>query len=294
MSYLLAIDWGTSALRGARMSHEGEVLEERSFPRGILTVAAGEFPSVFQQCFGDWMTEGTLCLMSGMVGSRQGWREAAYCACPAGFADIAGKLEWLVPGSHAIVPGLSYEIEGVPDVMRGEETQIFGALAVLGLQDTRMVHPGTHSKWVTIEAGRIVRFSTFMTGEVFALLRRNSILSKTMPEDDPAPDDAAFDRGVQYALRSPSLLHTAFSARTLALFNRMDAAALPSYLSGLVIGEEIRAQQLAEGESLVVMGSDTLTALYSRALGQRKVAVSCVGGAVNWHGLHAIARTLRP
>jgi 2-dehydro-3-deoxygalactonokinase len=289
---LLAVDWGTSSLRGALIDAEGRVLEERSLARGILTVAAGEFPTVFESCFGAWMGPGTLCLISGMAGSKQGWREAPYCACPAGFDDIAARLEWVEPGRIAIVPGLSVDKGGVPDVMRGEETQVFGALRLLGLDNARLVLPGTHSKWVTVANRRVTDFSTWMTGEFYALLRRQSILARSLPENDPAPDADAFEQGVAKALRGEGLLHTAFSTRTLSLFNRMETDALPSYLSGLVIGEELRSQTLQHGDAVVVMGAQALTARYEQALAQLGVSVQRVGADATWRGLRAIADTL--
>lgn len=292
MSRLIAIDWGTSSLRGALLDGNGAVLEERSFARGILTVPAGGFPDVFKACFGEWMMPGVLCLISGMAGSKQGWREAPYCACPAGFDAIAAKLEWVEPGRIAIVPGLSIERGGVPDVMRGEETQIFGALQLLGLNDARLVLPGTHSKWVTVAGNKVTDFSTWMTGEFYALLRQHSLLARMLPETDPAPDATAFDQGVAHALAGPGLLNTAFSTRTLSLFNRMATEALPSYLSGLVIGEELKSQQLPRGEPVVVMGAEALTARYEQALAQLDVPVRRVGAGATWRGLRAIADTL--
>jgi 2-dehydro-3-deoxygalactonokinase len=297
---LLAVDWGTSSLRGALLDQAGHVQQERSFARGILTVAAGQFPAVFNECFGDWMREhATLCLMAGMVGSRQGWVEAPYCACPAGFADIAAQLAWVEPGRIAIVPGLSCLREGLsadaalatlPDVMRGEETQVFGALQTLGLSDALLVLPGTHSKWVQVQGGRITSFATFMTGEFYALLRQHSILSRTLPAADAPLNEAAFVHGVQLALRASSLLQTAFSTRTLSLFERLSADALASYLSGLVIGEELRAQSLNPHERVVLIGSETLTQRYSIALAQCGVQAVSPGAQVTWSGLHAIAR----
>lgn len=289
---LLAVDWGTSSLRGALVAPDGQVLAERALARGILSVAAGDFPAVFEATFGDWMTAGTLCLISGMAGSQQGWREAPYCACPAGFSDIAARLEWLEPGRIAIVPGLSISTGGVPDVMRGEETQIVGALLLLGIADARLVLPGTHSKWVTVAGGRITDFSTWMTGEFYALLRQHSILARTLPAGEPAADTAAFGQGVARALAGPSLLHTAFSTRTLSLFKRMAPDALPSYLSGLVIGEELKGQNLQRGESVVLMGAEALTARYEQALAQLGVTVRRVGASATWRGLRAMADTL--
>jgi len=197
MDRLIAIDWGTSSLRGARLDAQGAALDERASLQGILNVPPGGFEAVFQATFGDWMdSPDTLCLISGMAGSRQGWREASYCPCPSGASDIAAALCWVVPGRVAIVPGLSCERDGAPDVMRGEETQIFGALDMLGLADALFVLPGTHSKWAEVRGGRVERFSTAMTGEVYALLRHHSILARTLPPEDGALHDAAFAAGV--------------------------------------------------------------------------------------------------
>ena len=166
---LLAVDWGTSSLRGARIDTEGRVTDSRQFAHGILNVPPGGFEQVFDTCFGDWVQADTLCLISGMAGSRQGWREAAYCPCPAGFDELGRHLLWLTPGRMALVPGLSCQPPHGPDlklhdVMRGEEIQIFGALALTGRQDATVVLPGTHSKWARVEGGKVVSFTTFMTG----------------------------------------------------------------------------------------------------------------------------------
>lgn len=293
MSTLIAVDWGTSSLRAACLAADGRVLEERSQPRGILTVPAGGFAAVFDELCGDWMREpGALALVCGMAGSRQGWVEAPYCPCPAGFADIAVRLTWIEPRRIAIVPGLSCEHGGVPDVMRGEETQVFGALDLLALDNAILVLPGTHSKWVRVSGGRIAAFSTFMTGEFYALLRQHSILARTMPGDDSELDEPAFERGLEHAMHSSSLLHAAFSARTLALFDRLPPSALASYLSGLLIGEEMSAQQLAPGADVVVIGSQALTRRYELALRNVGAISQRVGSEATWRGLRAIASTM--
>ena len=294
MQRLIAIDWGTSSLRGALIENGSvaEVAEERTFARGILTIEPGGFPAVFESCFGDWMTPNALCLISGMAGSQQGWLEAPYCPCPAGFDDVAARLAWIVPGRIAIVPGLSIDTGGIPDVMRGEETQVFGALQLLGLIDARIVLPGTHSKWVTVVDRRITDFSSWMTGEFYALLRQHSILARTLPAADPPHDVDAFEQGLTYALRGEGLLHTAFSVRTLALFKRMEADALPSYLSGLVIGEELRCQALTRGDSVVIVGADALVARYEQALALLGVTCQRAGSHATWLGLRAIAQSL--
>ncbi len=286
------MDWGTTSLRGARLDQDGKVLEERASPQGILSVAPGQFGAVFQQNFGDWQNgTGALTLVSGMAGSKQGWLEAAYCPCPADFDALAAQLAWVTPGRVAIVPGLCCEQAQVPDVMRGEEVQIFGALHITGQHQGHFVLPGTHSKWVQVAHGRIEGFKTYMTGEVFALLGQHSILARSI-DTHAALDEAAFLRGVNMARYGHGLLHNAFSTRTLALFERMTPAALASYLSGLVIGEELQAQTLRAGSAVVLIGSALLTARYTLALASFGVQSQILGSEATWAGLHALSKSL--
>lgn len=301
---MIAIDWGTTSLRGALLDDQGRVREERAAPRGILSVPAGGFPAVFDELFGDWMSQpGQLALMAGMVGSQQGWKEAPYCPCPADAQHIAQSLAWLEPGRIAIVPGLSCQAPGlpdhpllptVPDVMRGEETQILGALAATGLRDATLVLPGTHSKWARVRDAHIEGFHTAMTGEIYALLREHSILARTLPPAGQAApaDDEAFDLGVTLALEGEGLLHTAFSVRTLALFRQLPAQRLPDYLSGLVIGEEIRHQAPAASEAVLLVGATALTRRYQRALAQAGMTARSLDAGVTWTGLWQLARQL--
>jgi 2-dehydro-3-deoxygalactonokinase len=269
------------------------VLEERAAQRGILTVQAGGFPQVLRETCGDWLAQqGTLCLVSGLAGSKQGWHEAPYCACPAGFAEVARSLTWIEPGRIALVPGLSCEQDGVPDVMRGEEVQVFGAMDLLRLEAGVFVLPGTHCKWVRVAEGRVQSFATFMSGEFYALLRQQSILVHTMPEKDGVLDEAAFLRGVHHAQQARSLLHSAFSARTLALFGRLPTQALPSYLSGLVIGEELRARAL-HGLEVVLIGAPALTERYALALRTLGCQSRSLGSQATWRGHWALARMLQ-
>ena len=225
-----------------------------------------------------------------MAGSRQGWVEAPYCPCPADFEDLGRRLAWVAPGRIAIVPGLSVVEEGVPDVMRGEEVQIFGALQLAGLANALCVLPGTHSKWARVQDGRVTGFRSYMTGEFYALLSKHSILARTLDTEAPF-DAAAFEAGVRRAQAGPSLLHTAFGTRTLALFEALPQAALASYLSGLLIGEELRAQALSAGsaQEVLLIGSDTLTARYARALALLGLRCRAFGAEASWAGLHAIA-----
>jgi 2-dehydro-3-deoxygalactonokinase len=298
MSRLLAVDWGSSSLRAALIDDGGRVLAQRSAPSGMLTVEPGGFDAAFESQLGDWMdVAGTRCLMAGMVGSRQGWVEAEYVRCPCGIDDFVARLRRVGADASrnrrdiAIVPGASCVVAGIPDVLRGEEAQVLGVLDLLGVDSATVVSPGTHSKWMTVENGRLCSFSTAMTGEVYALLRRHSILARSMPaEAGDVFDGAAFDAAVGQALAGCSLLQTAFSVRTRALFGELAPAALASTLSGLVIGEELRCRTIERGCKVAVVGTAALTERYVRALAICGADVRAFDEDAVWRGLWAIDR----
>ena len=194
----------------------------------------------------------------------------------------------------AIVPGVSCEHGAVPDVMRGEEIKVFGALELIERDAAVLVLPGTHSKWVRVEGGRIQDLRTVMSGEFYALLRGHSILAKSLPAEDGALDAGAFDRGVAHGLEAgSSLMETAFSLRTLSLFERLPEAARPSYLSGLVIGEELRYRPLEGLGEVVLVGAPVLAERFERALDTRGVRVRAFGEEAAWRGLAAIDQRAR-
>jgi 2-dehydro-3-deoxygalactonokinase len=285
--HLIAVDWGTSALRGALLDESGQVLEEKSAPLGILNVPNGDFAGVFAAQFSGWMKpEGALCLISGMAGSRQGWAEAPYAPCPTGPEELARRLHWIEPGRIALVPGVSDEQGDVPDVMRGEEVQIFGAMRLAGLADGLFVLPGTHSKWATVRGGRIAGFRTYMTGEAYGLFAQHSILARTLDAAAP-PDEPAFLQGLARAAAGEGLLHNAFGVRALGLFGRLSPAQSSSYLSGLLIGEELRQQKL-DAQEIVVIGAPALTARYALALGRTGAKARTFGAEATWAGLQAL------
>jgi 2-dehydro-3-deoxygalactonokinase len=223
--------------------------------------------------------------MSGMVGSRQGWREAPYASCPAELSGLARQLHWIERDRIAIVPGLSVDRDGVPDVMRGEEVQIFGAIRLTGIADGLFVLPGTHNKWTTVRDGRVTGFRTYMTGEFYGLLSRHSILARTTEADAPL-DEMMFLQGVTRAGDGQGLLHNAFGARALALFERLSPSQSASYLSGLLIGEELRTQPLRQ--EVVLIGAPALTVRYTLALGAAGVKTRTLGAEATWAGLHAL------
>jgi 2-dehydro-3-deoxygalactonokinase len=268
---LIAIDWGTSAARAYTLGAQGVVIAERSLPLGIQRIADGKFADALSALCGGDIPSDVPLLASGMIGSRQGWVEAPYRECPAGFDAIAAGLT-MVPGATLrIVPGLLCRDEdGVPDVMRGEETQIFGALSEQALDRQVVVLPGTHSKWAIVGANGIERFATFMTGEMYAVLREHSILGRLVT-DGSDPD--ALARGVHFSLREDAALsHDLFSARTLALTGTLASAGVADYLSGLLLGAEIAAarkwlaQHKLDALALTLVGDAVLCERYQRAL----------------------------
>jgi len=299
---LIAIDWGTSALRGWLLSQDGAVLERRASRQGIMAVADNDFDAAYRTFTADWraVRAGLPALAAGMIGSRQGWAEAPYVACPAGFADLTDRC--VTVGAHdaslKIVPGLSWQSpdRGI-DVMRGEETQLFGALAESG-HDGLFILPGTHSKWAWVEAGRIVAFVTYMTGELFAVLRGHSILGRMMPADGAMVHDAAaFADGARDGLSGGhELLHRLFGVRTRGLFGTLVPDAAPSFLSGLLIGAEVVAAQatgkIGHGASAAVLiGEATLCQRYADVLAMTGIATRRADADVTPRGLWRLART---
>lgn len=299
-THLIALDWGTTSLRAVLMDSRGETLREASSTDGILSAVERGFPQVFDSTVGGWLQDypESAVLAAGMIGSRQGWCEAPYVPCPAGFSELGQALTWIKNASVpiGIVPGLVvHHSTGAPDVMRGEEVQVFGALDLLGVSDGIFVLPGTHSKWVVVEDRRIVHFHTFMTGEVFALLRQHSILSRLMPPNDATPWETGRDSFVAACAVAAegALLHHLFSVRSQGLFGKLPENLQSDYLSGLIIGEEIReALSLIGGlpERIHLVCSPALFQRYKAALSVFDInGMDCVPQA-SFRGMLAIAR----
>jgi 2-dehydro-3-deoxygalactonokinase len=263
---MIAVDWGTSSFRAYRLGSDGRVLDSRSAPNGILSVENGKFSAVLDAQAGDWIRAGDgPVVMSGMIGSRQGWLEVPYAACPAGFDEIAAgmrKVTW--DGVTAwIAPGISCRDEaGVPDVMRGEEVQILGVLDRLGAEAHTVCLPGTHSKWVEVSDRKIARFTTHMTGEAFAVFKAHSILGRMMK--DGATDVAAFEDGVRRSADAGGLLHHLFGVRARGLLGELNEATSASYLSGILIGHEIRSAHRNQSQ-VHLLCSAQLVEIYGRA-----------------------------
>jgi 2-dehydro-3-deoxygalactonokinase len=269
---LIGVDWGTSSLRAYLIGADGAALDQIESDRGILSVGPGEHERVLAEAIGAWRARagGAPILLSGMIGSRQGWSEAPYVRCPAGSNETAAAIVTInteALGDIGVVPGVLDPDSGEgPDVMRGEETQIFGALAALSRSDGLFVLPGTHSKWARVQAGRIVSFATYMTGEAFAALRNHTILGRLMEGGEGDQDGfAAGVRAARGLKQAGDLLHAIFMTRTLGLFELLRSDQLSDYLSGLLIAAEICAATKSVAEAPVVIGAPGLIRRYCDA-----------------------------
>ncbi|HID3390980.1 TPA: 2-dehydro-3-deoxygalactonokinase, partial [Escherichia coli] len=253
----IALDWGTSSLRAWRFGESPNPQEKREFPWGIMKLPSqaatreDAFHDTFLRVCGDWLAQ-TPCpvLACGMLGSAQGWQPAAYLPCPVTLEGLAKQLTPVIHQQQTmlhIIPGVIKEGE-MPEVMRGEETQIFGAISMEpSLQNA--IHqgmtvliglPGTHAKWAVVENNTITDFRTFMTGELFDVLSRHSILGATMHPGDELHWDA-FTHGLTAAQEhhQTGLLSTLFSTRSRLLTSNLTSSSQGDYLSGLLIGHEL-------------------------------------------------------
>jgi 2-dehydro-3-deoxygalactonokinase len=288
-SAFLAVDWGTTNRRVYRIAADGSVEATERDDHGILSIEQGGFPAeaaAIRARMGDLPM-----LCAGMVGSNRGWAELSYAPCPNGIEQLSSAVHWVEPGRTAIVPGVACFGDSRADVMRGEEVQLLGAvIGGLTPRDALLCQPGTHCKWAWMVDGRIDRFVTAMTGEIFSLLQRHSLLAAQM--DGQVEANAAFLRGVADA-RDGDLLVRLFGVRADFVTGRAVDADATSYVSGLLIGADVAAR-LGEGAQPVYLLADPmLGALYS-------AAIEAVGGtailvdshAAFIHGIAYIWRTL--
>jgi 2-dehydro-3-deoxygalactonokinase len=282
---LLACDWGTTNLRTWTLDAGGGVLVRRDFELGVSRLQPGEAAARFQTEVRPALDALALpAVLCGMIGSNLGWTIAPYLECPASVEDLARGL--VTPPSAEgwvrIAPGVRGEgLAGASDVMRGEETQLFGWLALhpdrsRGRQI--VCHPGTHAKWMVVEDGRLTHFVTAMTGELFAVLGRHSVLKS----DAAADDAAAFAEGLAAAGDGGALAARLFTARARVVGRGKAAETTPSYLSGLLIGAETASlPQLVgagPGTTVAVLGDAGLCALYRQALQHQGLACETFDG----------------
>lgn len=290
---MIGVDWGTTSCRAYRLDTAGRILDRRESEYGAARVKPGGFAEVLESQVGDWVRAGEgPVVLSGMVGSRIGWREVPYRPCPVSLDQLGSSLtpiHWPL-GDAWIVPGVSWiGPDQAPDVMRGEETQVVGVFDLLPSR-ALVCLPGTHSKWCVVEDRRLVRFSTYLTGELFRLLRDHSTLG-VGPEVE-SPGAGWFDEGLARASASGGLGHHLFGVRARSVTGDLPAQGAAEYLSGLLIGHEIA--HLAWDDACVhLIGSTALTARYRRALERAGRDVRVLDPDAAARGLFLLARDLK-
>ncbi|HVU30558.1 MAG TPA: 2-dehydro-3-deoxygalactonokinase [Sphingomicrobium sp.] len=286
----IAVDWGTTNRRAYRIDPAGKQIDEFEDDRGVLSVPAGGFPAAIAEIrkrLGDLPL-----LLAGMVGSNRGWKEAPYVPCPATIEDLVEKLVW-AGEREAIVPGVSYLGQGRADVMRGEEVQLVGGVASGRVApDSLVCHPGTHNKWVLLRQGTLHTFGTVMTGELFSLLKQHSILADMLA--GPVEVDESFRRGVRVGLDHDMLPAALFGVRASVLLGQMKKEEAPSYISGLLIGTDVRiGLTWPLGVRIPVMGRKELTRLYAAAVEEAgREAVELDGEDCFLAGIQEIAKRI--
>ena len=269
---LVAIDWGTSAARAYLIDADGRVQDRHGVALGVRHVRDGRFDAALAKVLGDFEAIPAPRIACGMIGSRQGWVEAPYVDCPASLLALADRVVHAPHDALTIVPGVAtQDAAGIADVMRGEETQLLGAVG----PDERVlaVLPGTHSKWARVEHGRVVDFTTFMTGELYGVLIDHSMLGRLAGHEPGRFSRDAFARGAARGLAEGELAHDLFGARTLALTGSLASENVADWLSGLLIGREIRAARAwalfagADPSCVRIIGNDVLAERYELAMG---------------------------
>lgn len=298
----VAVDWGTSSFRLWLMGTDGGVLAERRSGEGMTTAAKTGFSQILAAHLAAVEAPAELpVIVCGMAGARQGWVEAGYIDVPAFlFSILSGAVS--VPGESRdvrILPGLAQRDAAAPDVMRGEETQLLGALGPDSEGTQAVCMPGTHSKWVHVKDRKVTGFSTFMTGELFEAITKHTILMHAIAgaEDQPA-DAAAFEVAVAAAFRRPALAsNLIFTARSGQLLHGISAAAAQAKLSGTLIGLEIAGALQDAGKDTVVtlVASGRLRVLYEQAFHKLSLSFNAIDADVAVRGgLSAAAQAIWP
>ena len=240
---IVAVDWGSSQFRAYLLDGNGAIIEKTKNNQGIFKARESGFESVLYSACGSWFDHvpGLPVFMCGMVGSREGWIETEYLKCPISVDELGERLVRVpdIPDNPIfIVPGLSSGVFAFTDVMRGEETQIFG-LPRESCSEGITCMPGTHSKWVSFNGSTINYFATFLTGELFALIKTSSSIQPVIQHEDF--DQDAFKEGIRLSRSPGGLSHHVFSIRSRLVAGESSCGAHASYLSGLLIGAEINA-----------------------------------------------------
>lgn len=295
MSELVAIDWGTTSFRAYYIGKNGKILKGISSDRGIRSIQNCQFEETLVGELGRLgdVNADTPVIASGMITSRQGWCETPYVQCPAGIQDLAAELVALKTerlGTLWFVPGVK-QLHPEPDIIRGEETQVAG---IDSREALFAVLPGTHSKWVEIRERSIIRFRTFVTGELYGLLLKHSILTAMF--EGGWRDDAFLEgvrHGVGLAEQNKGLLSELFQFRVRSILGMRLYEDGASRLSGLLIGCEI-ADALRYGvdrhQKILVIGTERVACRYQLALNATGFNAEMIQGDLAARGLYRLAR----
>lgn len=298
VSRYLAADWGSTNLR-LWLIEDGQTIGHATSPQGITRMQGQSFPAVLQglmQHMGIAPADVTRIYIAGMAGSNVGWKQADYLSCPVSLNTLGSCLTPVDPGWPAqagIIPGICVPGAQGADVMRGEETQLLGALR--SPDATVFVLPGTHSKWAQVQNEMIRSFVTVMTGELFDVLRHHSLLGRGLPEGDPAPE--AFDDGVHAGLQAGDTMTELFTVRARYVLNHLAPAQVSDYLSGLLIGSEVRDMRrrfhVTGDTKVTLVGSGALCVRYERVLRLAGIAFDiCDADAALLKGIRKIHDSL--
>lgn len=270
---LIVINWGSSAFRAELLDASGAQADAVRSDDGVLKLDRSGIERVYADLRRRWPSA-PRAIAAGMIGSNVGWATADYASCPAGPDDVAMAMLRVQIADHEleIVPGLACEgPHGAPDVMRGEEVELFGLAATW--RDRRgpllVALPGTHTKWARMDGGVVTNFVTTMNGEIFDRLSERGVLASVTAGD--GEDGDAFRSGVARGWSSPLSLGTdLFGARASAIRRGVGARDTASYLRGLLIGAELadaaRLYPDLVGKVIPLVGNVALCALYVVAM----------------------------
>jgi len=297
----VAVDWGTTSFRLWLMDRPGAVLAERRSQQGMMEAAKTGFAAVLQSHLDAVGAAADLpVVICGMAGARQGWVEAGYIDTPARLASILQRAVRIPDQLRdiRILPGIAQRNPRAPDVMRGEETQLLGALGAAG--EALVCMPGTHSKWASVRGGAVERFTTFMTGELFSAVSQQTILSLAVANADEAINTEAFESAVSAAFATPaSAANLLFQVRSGQLLFGGSPAAAREKISGTLIGLELAAALARDSSKdisvrgITLVASGRLQELYRLAFDTLSVEVQPIDSddAVR-RGLALAARTI--
>jgi len=290
VSSYIAIDWGSTNLRAWHYQH-GECVDERRSEAGVTRLGNRTPAEVFASVTQGWPTQDVPVIMAGMVGSNAGWLAVPYLSCPVALGDLASRLT-RVEDKAWIVPGLSVERHDNYNVMRGEETQLLGAITLNPAP--LYVMPGTHAKWVQVEQDRVLDFRTVMTGELHHLLLKQSLVGAGLPQQEADAD--AFRAGLQVGSNDASILARLFEVRASHVLGARDRRHISDFLSGLLIGHEVALMtqsREARAQPITIIAGDALAQRYQLALQFIEVdSVTLAGDRAFQHGIRSIANVL--